>query len=227
MATNAQLLAEAKRKYPEGTEYYNPIDGSEVTSNGIFIWEEDRIVEEDFENDVVYDPVKGWAKLHSDLIEEANKRYPVGTVFKCLQTNSVCEVYEDEELVLNHIGIESNSDRVYDPRNNKWAEIDQKLTKALADARKMFVIGTVFECLQDGCTFTISDEPSSFTIDLYEIFDGNGNTLYRHGKFAKIISSPSNYVPSSSSHNFNSSDERYITLPIVENVKTLTIVNID
>ena len=159
------LLEQAKRLYPIGTKFKNAIvkhngrehtvtkcDPEEVVSGVINISAADGV---DGRACIYF---KGkWAEIIKEetLLEQAKKKYPVGTRYKSVGYSG--EVYVVEEQTFKHTNGDIHGEVckgiLY--RDGKWAEIIKEET-LLQKAKRLYPVGTRYKCATDNLdSFTV------------------------------------------------------------------------
>ena len=217
--TEQTLLKEARRLYPIGTKYH-PIWSDGIKCFGDNIKEstyECRWVESGLGIDcgIGYVYANGkWAEIvgetkvepsDKELLEEASRRYPIGTLYKELNdegevTGALREASEDANWVVRGESIEVGFGYVY--VNGKWAEIVSE-TKAepidkediLEEAKRRYPSGTRYRPIdrfgntysetylsQTYCRWLKTDDGKEIGIEC-----GIGY-VYVDGKWAEIVS---------------------------------------
>ena len=206
MTKTEALLAEAISKYPIGTQYiplkdsgrsYSIDDTAEVvrTPNG----NSDCI-----EGGPGYLYVRGkWAEIvtvKTSLLQEAKRRYPIGTQVKSLfhKGNPILTIKNDDFSCVRQDAIHVDSNTalaavVYE--NGEWAEIVDK-NAILAKARKEYPIGTKYKPISN--SGNLYDSTTVVTRTPYwhgseGNIEGGPGYIYYQGKWAEIAENNIDY----------------------------------
>lgn len=227
-------VEKAKRLYPVGTVFVAPDNGetytvakeeslvnySEHPGHGILV-----MTKEEFRQYVYYEAGgrNQWAEIKpsvtvhepktssmEELLEEAKRRFPAGTVFNnknlksWVQNNYTSKgelkIANSRYIVCN---TESGNFTIYE--DGKWAEIIQKAyaepsmpMDLLAEAKRRYPIGTRVRCLRD--TETEGRGAETIIADNWQFY-GTSNQLvsmpslsafvYYHGKWAAVVGTDS------------------------------------
>jgi hypothetical protein len=195
------LLEQAKRLYPVGTKFKNAIvkhngrehtvtkcDPEEVSSGIINISATDST----HGRACIYYKGK-WAEIIKEetLLEQAKKKYPVGTRYKSVVYSG--EVYVVEEQTFKHangnIHGEDGKGILY--RDGKWAEIIKEET-LLEKAQRLYPIGTKFRTSKTGVLRTVASTITVYTksplilaCETEESY--RWSEVYTEGKWGEII----------------------------------------
>jgi hypothetical protein len=132
------------------------------------------------------------------LLEEANRRYPIGTLYKELDntgkvTGALREASEEANWVVRGESIEVGYGYVY--ANGKWAEVESKseLTgreALLKEARRLYPIGTKYRPLNSDGTEHMQDAKAEYECNWVQTglgIDCGDGYVYANGKWAKIV----------------------------------------
>jgi hypothetical protein len=133
------------------------------------------------------------------LLEEANRRYPIGTMYKELNdkgkaTGNLREASEGANWVVRGESIDVGLGYVY--ANGKWAEVESKseLTDRealLKEARRLYPIGTKYRPLNSDGTEHMQDAKAEYECNWVRTglgIDCGDGYVYANGKWAKIVS---------------------------------------
>jgi len=132
------------------------------------------------------------------ILEEARKKYPIGTKFICvhLRQEKIVNEYIDNYLSFGCIRSNGGGSCLYD-KNIGWAIIvetpafNQK-ELLLQEAKLKYPPGTKFES-PSGDIFTVSDKKDPYINDFAPniIWNGDGlGRIYNEGKWSRILESP-------------------------------------
>lgn len=217
-SSSSSLLNIAKAKYPRGTYYISASCGSKQEVKGEFKYLS-KGISDGWGGFVYYDGK--WAKIvssdyseqkisNSGNLEEAKKRYPIGTKFISPENGKQYTVYlyqtleksyylaSDKKNVLATI---SNGSGEYLFYNGKWAEIllsteEISMSDILEEVKKKYPIGTIFDSLGGNSNVKVTHS-TNFYINDEQINGSNFEkhstaVLYRknNNKWAKILSHP-------------------------------------
>ena len=163
-APEESLLEKARRLYPIGTKYV-PLNSNGSTYANAY--KSQRIPGQQYNTGniecgtgyIYISNLNKWAEIVkeeapvNDLLEEAKRRYPVGTKYKSVIPNDREYTVDEQSFSLrnaNHVWGEANKGSLYD--NGKWAEIistpevstELSETEMIAKLTEMYPVGTTF-----------------------------------------------------------------------------------
>jgi hypothetical protein len=215
------LLKEAKLKYPIGTKF-KAILSDGTCSNTVAIQKQEcYLYKSDNKTWIIgsaniMNPNKQWAEIitesKEDLLEQAKKKYPVGTKYKCPRGTGnyphIFEVESSDEIKL-YVSNSKDIDIVgkgFLHYNNQWAEIivDDPISKQDAlfkEAKERYPVGTKFRIAHEPSKIvTVKSHDQhintfienkglhiNLKIEEHANSDANSASVYFNGKWAEIV----------------------------------------
>ena len=127
-----------------------------------------------------------------NLLEEAERKYPIGTVVRCLTEGTEETIESKLQWLFDDMIIQSESPctRVY--KNGKWATIVNQIDPMVEiqrQAKEKFPIGSTFNNTE-GNRYVLLEDTETYKINGTSIWAHNGaGCLYSNGKWAYLVES--------------------------------------